>query len=151
MLRKTFSFAVILETIAFFCGLCLNYIRRIPMNSQCRNALCDAIKAVLCPPLFYTEFVLSSTMETKGRKTKDWVEHFSVKVTVGIRPLVISDYKRSLTTIGKQKILIFAEPVIIEKEVVTNLLNRITNERCLLRPQYVVEESMGGSLVFKFQ
>jgi hypothetical protein len=124
------------------------------MNSKQRDALFDAIEVFLFSPHFNTELVSGSTMKKKVG-TKNLVEHFFVKVTVGIRPLVISDYRRSITTIedkdGKKTTLIFAEVVIVEKETVTELLGRVADEVGLLHPQYVNEESGEGRLVFKFE
>jgi hypothetical protein len=117
------------------------------MNSRQRDAFYDVIENVLCPPLFYIGFRGSSTIEKKGRK---FIEHFSVEVTVGIRPVVISDYKRSIVKRMKRP-LIFAAVTVLEKEVVAELLGRVAGEIGLFSPRYVAEKSGEGLMVFKFQ
>jgi hypothetical protein len=109
----------------------------------------DAIKEILCPPLFYTEFVVKSTMEKKGKK--NLIEHFFVEVLVCIRPVQISDYNRPLEIIGANRTLVFASVTVSELKVVVDLLGRAANEIGLTPPTYLPEQSGDGASVFIFR
>ena len=118
------------------------------MNSSQRDSLYDKITKLLCKPLFYVKIRHTSVSSTQGNCDEEYV----VQVTIGIRPMSLSDYKRSmLVDLDNDCKFLLSSFTEDEIHTVTMLVYKITDELSLPRFELPLFRPTAHSLVFQFK